>query len=93
MRALSYGFLIYAVNKQRAARGFGKGMEIRGSGEVEARCNIKRVSSSRTQSSRDSLDETLTTRQDCPGKSLKQRHSATMAMTMIKGCRHSGTVL
>ena len=71
--ALSYGFLIYAVNKQRAARGFGKGMEIRGSGEVEARCNIKRVSSSRT-SSRDSLDETLTTRQDedCPGKSLKQ---------------------
>ena len=47
--ALSYGFLIYGVNKQRAARGFGKGMEILGSVLALVwsngwRCNIKRLS-------------------------------------------------
>ena len=66
--ALSYGFLIYGVNKQRAARGFGKGMEIHGSGwfwptgrrqnGVGAILNEYRTGG---MSSRDTIDETLTT--------------------------------
>ena len=66
--ALSYGFLIYGVNKQRAARGFGKGMEIHGSGwfwpagrrqnGVGAILNEYRTG---RMSSRDTIDETLTT--------------------------------
>ena len=69
--ALSYGFLIYGVNKQRAVRGFGKGMELHGRGGgsswqvggtgVGAILNEYRTG---RMSSRDTLDETLTTRQD-----------------------------
>ena len=65
--ALSYGFLIYGVNKQRAARGFGKGMEIHGSEVVLAGRRQNGVGAILNEyrtgrmSSRDTLDETLTT--------------------------------